>query len=416
MPAKSAATTPQPASWIESYLDYVKNQPAPEIFKRWAAMGAIAIALEKRCYVYTADSPVYPNLYIMLVGRPGIGKSQAINPVGDLLNKTGCFNLVPDDLTGSALLDHLASSEMRVRQINNSPENREYHSGGLLVSEMGTLIREHDLSFLSILSNIYDCPPLYRQIRRHSKSDPINITNPQLTMVAGTQPGYLGSVFPPEAWVQGFMSRVIMIHSGEETRPKLFAKTRSKKDETVSARLVQQLATLAELEGEFIFDEDAAEALEAWYEGRMQPEPTAHRLQGYNARRGIQIQKLCMVIRASRWAMGQRGMDISLEDYTTAMNLLLQAEEEMPNVFMEMAGKSDIDVLRDLHSWGWRQYIESGRRALYLSEIMNFLTTRVSAWQSQKVWNSALEADYFRLKGGTSDEYYPVARGARNED
>ena len=41
-------------------------------------------------------------------------------------------------------------------------------------------------------------------------------------MIAGTQPGYLRAMLPEVAWDQGFMSRFIMIYSGNKLVKSLF--------------------------------------------------------------------------------------------------------------------------------------------------------------------------------------------------
>ena len=72
--------------WIDTYLKYTKGTPTPSIFRLWSAITAVSGAVERRVWVETGKGKLYPNLYTLLVGPPGSGKSQAIKPVKELLD------------------------------------------------------------------------------------------------------------------------------------------------------------------------------------------------------------------------------------------------------------------------------------------------------------------------------------------
>ena len=65
-------------SWIESFLEYTEILPSPPLLRRWAAISYVAAALERKVWVRTMGSDLYPNLYTFLVGPPGVGKGVAI--------------------------------------------------------------------------------------------------------------------------------------------------------------------------------------------------------------------------------------------------------------------------------------------------------------------------------------------------
>ena len=66
---------------------------------------------------------------------------------------------------------------------------------------------------MSILNHLYDCPP-YKE-RKRGKGIEYELENAQLNLLAGTQPAYLNNLLPEGAWQQGFMSRTIIVYSGE---------------------------------------------------------------------------------------------------------------------------------------------------------------------------------------------------------
>ena len=404
------STTREFPSWLDGYNEYVKDIQAPEDYKKWVGVATLGFALERRVWVYTL-SQVFTNLYIFLVGTPGVGKSEALKAGIRLIQYAEVFNLLPNDLTGSALLDILAEPDFRKRMAEvNGEVNYEYHSAGMFISELGTMIRENDLGFMSILSDIYDCPTSYNQIRRGRKAEPIRIPHPQITIVAGTQPGYISSIFPNEAWSQGFMSRVILVHGIEPPVRSLFRKT--KIDIKLEAALVRDLGRISKLEGEYIFSEEAAEFLDYWYLKDCPPKPDSHRLVGYNKRRPILVQKLAIIQRVSRAEPGQM---IELHDVENALHMLLEVEAKMPNVFMEMTGRSDIDVIRDFHQCAWGQYVAKKKASLHESILKAWLSTRVPAYQIDKILQTCIQSHIIKREAGKEDMYIPQPRHVQGE-
>ena len=73
--------------WISAYEQLTADLPSPLVFRRWAAIAGISMSLERRCWIGAGASRIYPNLYILLVANPGVGKDMAIGPLRDLLHE-----------------------------------------------------------------------------------------------------------------------------------------------------------------------------------------------------------------------------------------------------------------------------------------------------------------------------------------
>lgn len=320
--------------------------------------------------------------------------------MSSIIRETALFNLLPQDLTSSSLLDRLADEKFRKRIQLPSGDYLEYHTAGMYTSELGTMIREYDQPFLNVLSKIFDCPEVYDQERRY-KSTPLIIPHPQVSILGGIQPAYLAATIPNEAWGQGFMSRVIMVHSDEPSHvDDLFGETEL--DPKLRARLVLQLSKLSKVYGQITWTDDAKMALNTWHRKGYAPVPTAHRLAGYNQRRVVQVQKLSMIASAAR---GDATV-VRIDDFAQALQWLLDCEEEMPKIFMEMAGRSDIDVIRDMHFWAWKKY-SADKQAIHKALYMGFLGTRVSSYQAEKIFQQCLASRIIDRMAGTEEMFIP---------
>lgn len=384
--------------WITSSLRYSEGIPSPEIFRLWSSIATVAGALERRVWVETSLRILYPNLYTLLVSVPGIGKSQAIQNVGELWMGTKKLKVSPDNMTKAALIDALASASTNL--ILGESTLVEYHSLAVAASEFGVLVPAHDLDFLSVLNHIYDNPPYYRELRRTRKEED-DIIAPQLNIIAGTQPAYLANLLPEAAWGQGFTSRLIMIYSGERVKNKLFPGEAPVNRDDLKKDLLTDLTSIATLYGKMRWTENAIKLAEELKETDMPPQPEHSKLEYYNSRRILHLVKLSIVASVSR----SHEMIINEQDVERARGWLLHAEEFMPDIFKEMVQRSDSQVIQDLHFFAFRIYMKE-KRPVHKIRLIHFLQHRVPSEKIAKVLDIAVQANFFDLLAGT-ETYIP---------
>src|SRR5262245_66332998 len=53
--------------------------------------------------------------------------------------------------------------------------------------------------------------------KRRGRDLRVKILCPQINLLGATTPSYLNQVMPPGAWDQGFISRTILVYSGDRT-------------------------------------------------------------------------------------------------------------------------------------------------------------------------------------------------------
>src|SRR3974377_55752 len=85
--------------WIENFFNLTECIPSPPIFRLWCGIATVAGALERRVWVVSAGKRVFPNLYTLLVGHPGTGKTQAIEHVSYLWYSCRALFISPQHVT-----------------------------------------------------------------------------------------------------------------------------------------------------------------------------------------------------------------------------------------------------------------------------------------------------------------------------
>ena len=368
----------------------------------------------------TAKQPLWPNLYVILIGRPGIGKTMAISGVRSLVQAThveGIFepvcHLAPVDVTKAALYDWLASK--KVRRSCQDPEaealevkaSLHYHSGYLAVSELSDIFREHDNALIGCLHSLYDNVPLIEEERRYRQDQPIKIPRPQMSFLGGTTPAYISRTFPPQAWDEGFMARTILVYSSEQQEPDLFDLADS--DILLAKDLVEDLRTIGKLHGEMKFSPDAKNTIRAWQKNGKLPAPTHIRLEHYKTRRMVHALKLSTLASVDRG----NSLVVEVEDFQRALEWMLEAEDQMPQIFMEMVGKSDSQVLNELYYFAKTLWDSPGRAGQPIRRglLVNFLSGKVPAWLIDKVIETAVGAELLeKILVGHEVRYKPAPR------
>src|SRR5262245_59266640 len=124
-------------SWIDQFVAWSGGLESGTIFRKWAAISTIASVLEQRVWL-TTSTPLYPNLYIFLVGHAGIGKSRTISAAGRFLREVPELHLGPNSVTMASLVDCLVAAK---RQIVRLPEPMyEYNSLTILADELSAFM------------------------------------------------------------------------------------------------------------------------------------------------------------------------------------------------------------------------------------------------------------------------------------
>lgn len=388
-------------------MDYTEGIPSPEVFRQWTAIATAAAALERRVWVETARKTTYPNMFVLLVGPPASGKTVSIDYAKDLIREIKKFHIAPSSVTSASLIDAIGEAD---RKIMNGSQLVEYKSLIVQASEFGVLVPSHDLEFMAQLNDIYDCPRVFSQKRRHQHGGKTReIINPQVNILAGAQPGFLSSLLPEEAWHMGFTSRLVMIYASSAPPVEMFPDSSAEQDAASYGKakaLIRGLLVMSSFHGKFEWATDAMLALGQWAREGCPPVPESPKLQHYNGRRGLHTIKLCMIATAMRLSMqseDDRALLITLADVDRARGWLLHAEQLMPDIFRDMIMKSDGQVLDELHYAMWKVFAKD-KKPIHEQRIVEFLGTKLPSEKVFRVLELAERAGI--ISRITGDKFY----------
>lgn len=345
---------------VDEFLRLTADLPSVEIFRRWSAITLVSGALSRKTYSKVAAVPTYPNLYALLVGLPGTGKSVAIRAVQEIAREHfEDEHVAPDSLTSRRLthimsFDHDPAAKVdhrRGEKEKTSPKTftvpRHELQSKLVVfsSEFSSFLKEYDQDMMKVLSDLWDAPAEYRHETQHFGSDVIY--NAYLTILGGVQPWWFGKL-PATAFEQGFATRLLIVHSSEEIEPVFFSDVDTAVNASRLVLIESRLEQIQALDGKFEWMPAARTRFLRWVREK-ENQPTHAMLAGYNRRRHEQLIRLAMISAASATA----ALVVRLEDVERAIVWLREAESTMPGA-LEGAGASpyhhhEIAIARFVH-------------------------------------------------------------------
>ena len=357
--------------WIESWEAFTENLSSPSLFRRWAGISVIAGALERKVWVRTMGSNVYPNMYVVLVAPPGVGKSEVTWRVRELWTGLEDHHVASSSVTKASLIDELAAAVRRHVLTSPKPGQNPVDSFNSLLlcsNELGVLIPSYENDFMNTLTDLWDGKG-YSESRRTKKTEH-NIKKPYLNFLAACTPSYLMHVLPEGAWDQGFLSRTMLIYSGERQLRSLFAETEFDKNEW--GRLQSSLESIGGLYGEMGWSKGAAEMIDNFHMTEGNPAPDHPKLLSYNIRRTVHLIKLCMVSSVSR----SDELTIREEDFERAHGWLYEAEMYMPDIFKAMTQGGAGRVMEEAWHYVFTMHMKE-KKPILKHRLIQFLQERV---------------------------------------
>ena len=389
-------------------MEYTDPLPSPALWRKWAGIFVLAAAMERRLWIKTSFGELYPNLYVVFVGPPGVGKTLMTSQVRSFLynlsdaGDTKGFHLSAASETHASLIDSLREATRRFI-VPNTMEMANFNALTVVSNELGVLLPEYDPFMMSKLTDLYDGYP-YSE-RRRTKELNFTIPNPQINLLAATTPSFLVDTLPEGAWDQGFLSRTMLAFSAETMYRDIFAQVTTR--DALGQDLTKDLRHIFTLYGKMSFTEEVVKAFRTWDSGGRLPLPDHPKLLHYNTRRAAHLLKLCMILTVA----DRDSLQIDIKDYDLALDTLIELEVYMPEIFKAMTTGGDSRAMEEV--W-YHVAILYGKEKKNISEarILAFLAERIPAQNVDRVMNVMVKTGIFieEFEGAPGKWYRPKPR------
>lgn len=330
---------------------------------------------------------LFPNLYVMLVGPPGIGKTTAIRESRDILIRAG-VPIAPAMVSKEKFLQ-LYSGVMKAPMHLGLPFIHTSYS--VLLDEFSVFLRPNDLEFMTVLTDLYDCQKLFVYSTLNRKDD-IRIENACLNLIGGITPKALGENFGPASIGMGFTARVFMVFAEDAERRDLFSFAAPP---SVSDMAEDIGAVYSEI-GELKVSPAGQEYARAWYDSGCTPLPADSRFAEYNPRRPIHWLKLSMLV-----AVSKGSATVEPEHLEEAKALLLEMEEMMPMALEHMGSNPMANAVKSLHRWMMVEFAVK-KRPIGETAVRRFLLNDIPVQYHEATIDNLIATNLLKIHTGVS--------------
>lgn len=355
---------------LDKFHSYLARVPSPEHFITWDYYFMVASVLGRKVWHNPLDFfPVFPNMYLVFVAGPGVGKSLPANFVREVLDglrvspyKDGQeklqetdkllgtertkspVTLAPDDCSVERLINLMStntSSFFYTPPGGDKPVEVAHSSMCACVSEeLATLFREKQNVLVQWLNGAYNCGTFKRETEKHKKQV---IKNMCLNLLGCAVPKWIAKNINEDLLDTGFAARTLFIW-GEKARFKIGILRPDDSKKHLMGEITEHLKKLAQLTGQVVWTKEA----EDWYEDWCINKSHIHlnpnrRLASYYERKRIHLLKVAMNVHFGY----STEMTLELSDFKQALKLLNQLEIDMHLALADVE-KQPIHKVRDI--------------------------------------------------------------------
>ena len=362
---------------FEKWQQYTEGLSSPQNFIDWGYRYMIAASLQRRVWMPPEHMRCYPNMYVPLVGLPGIGKGNVIRAVSSILSyhkldtaendgklspeehatmqavvdadkklsteeiNTGSNTekplLIPiasDAVTYEALIQCMARSYRRVNYTEFSEKHQKnmmkiygHSSLCFCLEEMASLFRKNTESMVNFLIQAYDCGDKYEYRTKTAGID--RVLRLCLNFFAGTTPDFMQEVFDDRLLSQGFSSRSFFIYASKNRKNQFFIPPLTVEQTDARDHLIKHVKELTKLHGQVQVEPATLEWLQEWWDDYVKnPHKRASqssKMQAYYARKNIHVMKVAMAHHFGE----SLSMHVPRSAFEYAMNVLHEEEKTM---------------------------------------------------------------------------------------
>lgn len=362
----------QHPDWLATYCaEFSSRGECPERFHYWVAVATIAGALRRRVFLDMKTYHWFPNMYVVLVGPPGlVKKSTAINTGSRLLRDVPNIHIGSDCTTWQQFVQEVAQAEdmfatgtpdIRQMTAEDAAEalGAQKHTVTcaltLTLSEWGTFIDPQDRFMINVLTELWDGKVDQPFVKATKTQGSDTLMNPFVNMIAGTTPDWIRDNFSGRFGGWGFSSRCIFLYADRPEQVIAYADEYWQDDayNEIQQSLLTDLITMSKLQGPCTLSPSAREFGKSWYAAHMD-RATAYQnykhkdpwVSYYLARKWDHISKLAMIVSVSR----RDSLVIEREDLVESCRRCDLIEDELHKVFSSRS-QSDAETKRRDDCW-----------------------------------------------------------------
>jgi len=324
-------------NFIDNYATYSSGNEASHIYHKWSAISCLSSAISRRVWFDFGQFVHYANLYVILVGDPGNGKSTAMSMGRRMVRQLTDIQVAPPSITKEALTQLMGDEKGPcVKSFELDDEPFEYSHLTMFANEIVTLLNTggNAIGMIEFFTDIWD-QPVFEYKTKGSGTDVIK--GPFVTLLGCMTPEQTGQMLKDNIISGGFSRRCLFVLTKDRGKPVPRPMT-TPEQLAAEAECVEWLTMLGDRKGVFSMTKRAEDFYDKWYYANhaTTAAQTSPVMKSYHRTKDCLLIKVSMLYALGtdyEMAAGNKPLVLDIPHFEFVLEMFAEVEPNISKVF-----------------------------------------------------------------------------------
>ena len=323
-------------SFIRNYMKWTSGTEVPEKYLFWSGLSALASLVNGRVWIKMGRYSIFPNLYVILLGPPGNGKTTAKDYAEEIVREFEDIVLCAESETKEGLTRFIRDKCPRTIELEGV--TLVYTPISLFLAEFSNFLGRDPTGMLDFLTGVWDRGGRRFHIRTKGQGEDL-LERPNINLLGCTTQDWITTYLKSDIIGGGFTRRVVFVNEPANDETARVAWPVETGDQLVSRRsAIEYAKSLQSVKGEMRYGEGARDFFINWYNTRTIPKEFDVR--GYHKSKPALLLKVSTLVALSKHVETL----VEVEDLQTALALLDSTESTLSRVFQGI-GRNELNAV-----------------------------------------------------------------------
>jgi hypothetical protein len=273
-------------NFLDSYMEYCEGSEVPDMFYVWSGYAALSIFVGRNVFLRSGRMTYYPNIYVMLVGSAGSGKTQAmdvakrfIEDVPNMAPRVSMSTETPEGwlryMAGDPTTNPPTDSPIITPAAWPTGIIGPTHPMIIVANEFINFIAKDQAGWITTLNNIYD-QDFFGYRTKNKGLD--KIIGPSVVVLGALPTETSQELQKAHIIASGFARRTIFQYGERKFHEPHAIIHYDKKKEVIRQQLIEYATALSQVHGQFTWSTETQHWWKNWYDANSIaiPQSEAH--------------------------------------------------------------------------------------------------------------------------------------------
>lgn len=388
-------------NFLRDYSIFVSGNESPPIYHLWCGLSALSSLISRRVWTNQGFFFVHTNMYIILVGDPGIKKSTAMKIARNLIREIPNIPIAPTAPTKEALLRSMCEEgSPSIRTYKHDNKTVTYSHLSCFCNELTTLLGSggNETGYIGVLTDIWDQDKF--EVKTIGRGNDY-IENPFITILGCMTMETSANLVNQKIISGGFSRRCIFVYASENgppvSRPQL-----TPEQESAWQRCILRGKELQFVSGKFSWEPAAEKFFDTWYLTNHSGVNTVDSIaeKGFMQSKAEYVIKLAMLFQISE----SNELLITEQNLKSSISMLNEVQPHV-NVVFGGTGRNELNSV----ATAIERFIHAQKEPLPIKKVVQLFFKDASKDEIMKILDYLQAADKIKrvqiTKENTVNEY-----------